>query len=351
MANMLSGLLQNKLLLRYLSGAGAAISADKPIAEGLDPITQEAIATQSFTKLLKKMIGGDIPEGGKMTVDSKGMSLNIPSGALDLGEGRGVASEDRGYLQPKAEAVEPTEGFAGITGADLAGLSPQDISLALTGALGVERLRQKKVTDLIGARYKKALIEDIETRADIAERTTVVAERREERLLEGVPDKVPVKIPDGRVIEVDPKEALSYYAKINNLPVTYDTYKLAMKDPEFFDYLKTMAKAGATQISFGERLDVKAKKYFTDPKGLTADVDKYINSEDVQGRLFQFVDPKDPDAARKREVATIREKEKFITGKIAAAGGEIVGAKLEDRTFIWTVKWPDGITSEVRYAN
>ena len=63
---------------------------------------------------------------------------------------------------------------------------------------------------------------------------------------------------------------------------------------------------------------LELRPIFTDRSGdinmLDPDVDRYINTEEVQNRLFAM----EPD---KRERETIREKEKFIVGRITAAGG------------------------------
>ena len=114
----------------------------------------------------------------------------------------------------------------------------------------------------------------------------------------------------------------------------------------FHKWLPDWRKSGATQITVGEKLDVKAKKYFTDPKGLVSDVEKYVGSKTAQNQLFRYSG--DPV---KHDQETVRMKEQYIRNKIIGSNGKILNAKLEGRTFVFTVEWFDGSVSEVRYAN
>jgi len=254
--NALSDLFQNKLFLQYLSGAGAAIGSGKNIAEGLNPITQQNISSQNYMKLLKKMLEGNIPDGGKMTMDKDGLSMKIPSSALNL-EGGGVASENREYLsRAKGTFINPSSSPLDVSSADLAGLTTRDISQALSGALGIKEIEQKKVSSEREFEWR-ALVDiwkatEDRRKAALEERRVKVAESAEERLLSGVPKKVSVTLPDKRVVDVNPKDALTYYAKKYDLPLSYDTYRIAQKDPKYKAHLIEMAQAGATQINLGD---------------------------------------------------------------------------------------------------
>lgn len=115
MENGLTNLLQNKLFLQYLAGAGADISAGNPLMTNVNAITQQNIQSQNFMKLLQNMLGGEIPEGGKMTMDSKGMKMDIPSSALK-GDSTGTS-----YIQQGGSFV-PNTGIAGT--AELNRLNP-----------------------------------------------------------------------------------------------------------------------------------------------------------------------------------------------------------------------------------
>jgi hypothetical protein len=128
---------------------------------------------------------------------------------------------------------------------DLAGLSPEDISRTVQLGLQQQDLQQSSARDLVDAVYKMGLLDTQQTQAD----TQRLAEWRR---IKEIPDKVQVEVKKGEFLEVDPKNALDYYAKINDLPTSYDTYKIAKGDPEFKSYLLEMAKAGKTEINIGE---------------------------------------------------------------------------------------------------
>jgi hypothetical protein len=113
----------------------------------------------------------------------------------------------------------------------------------------------------------------------------------------------------------------------------------------FHKWMMDWRKAGGVNISLGAREDIKAKKYYTSPKGLVADVNKYISSDEVQNELIRYSD--DPVKLNQEK---IRLKEQYIVGKLSNSG-EILDSWLEGRTFVFKVKWLDGSVSEVRYAN
>ena len=72
-------LLENKLLLQYLSGAGAALSQGKPIGPALNDVTQQNIKSQNYIGLLKKILGDAAnPEtGSKASFDGKGLTYKM----------------------------------------------------------------------------------------------------------------------------------------------------------------------------------------------------------------------------------------------------------------------------------
>ena len=366
----LSALLRNKLLLQYMSGMGEAMSAGQPIGPALNQITQQNIQSQNFMKLLPKMMKGEIPEGGshQVTTDAEGtkMTFKMPRNVLG-GTSENTALAQEGAQLPGGSGTDwismlnPPESSA-ISSADLAGLTPEHILQALKFQFAGKEFEQKKMTDLVDMIYKGALAK---------------------QAYAGVEQKQPVFTIPGTDITLNRDQYVKWYAAANKDERTaaiknyeyaqgkgykgsfeqfqdasktthqkdYEQAKAGGYSGSFNQWMLDMAKAGA--INLGDIVqrteatkDISAKKYFTDPKGLSTDVDKYVASEEVQNQLFAYAtDPK------KREIETVRAKEKFITGKIAAAGGQIVDAKLDGRTFVFSIKWPDGTTSEVRYAN
>lgn len=89
MANGNTGLLDNRAFLATLLGAGQSMQAGQPISAGINPVLMQTLGAQSQYELNKRymqmfasMLRGDVPEGGKLTMDSKGMSLNMPKTSL-----------------------------------------------------------------------------------------------------------------------------------------------------------------------------------------------------------------------------------------------------------------------------
>ena len=378
MAN--GNLFENKLFLQYLAGAGGDIAAGEPIGKNVNQITQQNIAAQNKAKLNQtymKMLKDILAGGGKVNLDKDKTKIDMPSAMLggtgsELNVLGGISGNtelaQEGSALPGGSGVDwasilnPSSSPA-ISGADLAGLTPQDISQALSDAVGVETLKGKRVSDLADMIYREEV--------DRPYKQALTEKARREGSLDEI---FPVEVPNvGKVTQRQwnalPTKDKEYALFVNTSKKLGDEdilsksefenlepsereqfLRAAMKDPELMDAATELARAGRDVINIGERTglvaDVKAKKYFTDPKGLAQDVDKHVTSEEVQSQLFQFA--ADP---RQREIETIRAKERFITNKIIASGGTIVEQKLDGRTFVYTVKWPDGETTEVRYAN
>ena len=131
----------------------------------------------------------------------------------------------------------------------------------------------------------------------------------------------------------------------------------AMNDKELMAAAKELARSGrpVTKISIGEKAATAAavreattdidiatagRKYFS--KDWKIDIDKSID-EDVS--LHKFFGEPEYDLER----AKLAERK--IESEIESRGGKIVDKSLDGKTYVFTVEWPDGKTSEVRYAN
>jgi len=395
---IMSNLLQNRLFLSYLSGAGSAMQQGEPVAPALNAITQQNIGAQSkakaneyYMKMLKEILAG----GGDVKLGKDKTTINAPSemyggvgselGSVDPAKGSGMTasgSVDASYTPSVPEASNssissPSQlmershylnpSASPLSGADLAGLTAADVSQALSGATGVQALRQKSLNDVADQTFRQRQLESIDRhrKQQIEESKARIGEiERGDRLdqpfisgyslreYKSLPIKSKEYIVAREAARQRGEEFMSQREWENLEPTSREKFlRAAMADPELKKAAEDLAKAGATNIGEiverGEKkADIKAKKYFTDPKGLTSDVEKYINSDDVQRRLFAL-DPSEQDKA------AIAEKEKFIISKITGAGGKIDYNKtrVEGRTFVFVVTWPDGKTSEVRYAN
>lgn len=175
--------IEKNILLQYLSGAGAALSG-QPWAQSLNQITQQNIAAQSQAGLIdlyKQILSGQMP-GAKANLSEKGMNLTMPSNVMGLGGGAGAgveghmgavsdlgagvsgvpapttvapgaapsAQQGGGFLSKLLNPSVSQPGSGAIPPSALAGLSPQDVSAALSGALNIEQLRQKQIMDMMG---------------------------------------------------------------------------------------------------------------------------------------------------------------------------------------------------------
>lgn len=400
MADGIGSLLENKLFLQLLSGAGASIAGEDSVAaQAINPIVQQNISSQNYAGLLKKILGG----GGKMTIDKDKFSLTGASELLggDRVQSGDPASEGFGGTQagveqrttpavPTAPTTTPQKGgfdfltnllnpssspLGDISAADLAGLTPEMITQALQLKQAQDVTRQRSISDIRTQLFREKSLSLEERKAKSAEslRQQEIDIKSKTLDLKGKIKKSPLEVPGLGVVSLEEWKALdtktkaySYYAfdaktkgeevlpydewsQQTDEPTAKQIFDIAKDDPEFKDFYFEAKRAGAIKIGeITERkeavADIAAVKYFSDPKGLVQDVDKFINTEDVQNKLFAL----EPG---QREQESVREKEKFITGKIISAGGEITESRLDGRTFVWTVKWPNGKTSEVRYAN
>ena len=201
----MSNLFQNKLFLQYLSGAGNAISQGQPAAPALNQITQQSITAQSKAalqdKYIKRLAGKGIgfksdPKGG-ITVNAEniqqlidaigGESILDPSnlegdalsGAVNtLGGGEGISTMPTTPTETKQPSMgnflNPSDSPA-FSGAELAGLTSQDISQALASAMGVEQLRQKSISDISDTKFQEAKIRQINAEISRSNISSVVA--------------------------------------------------------------------------------------------------------------------------------------------------------------------------------
>ena len=292
--------LDNMLLLQYLAGAGQDIGSGNAVGTNVNAITQQNIQSRNFMKLLQKMLSGQgVPEGGKMTMDSKGTKIEVPSSAgnplagsvgLDKGggfdplarsaEGGGtpvnISSQTPSSNSNMGNFLNPSASPLDISGADLAGLTPGDISQALQFKFGQEAFQQKKLSDAGDLIYKSALTQRALAPDTVKDdRTTAV------KNYEFYTNQQKASGKSAKSFEDWDKDARTSHEK------DYDRYKSEGGELNFHSWLRdiTALSGGIDLDEYRKRkevsADVDAEKYFTDPKGLAQDVDKYVNSEAV----------------------------------------------------------------------
>lgn len=344
----LNNLMQNKMFLQYLAAAGQDIGSGNAIGTNVNQSTQQNIAAQSqaklqdkYIKLLQQMLSGQVPEGGKIVTDSKGMKLDIPHSALG---GNFFSNEDLASMKPRLDlelspqpqrGISPANPFDSsqleISPSDLAGLNPQDIGRALEGAMGVESLKQRKFSDVIDAMYKKSLMDKYRSEDKDRERTAAI-KNYEYAVQQGY---------KGNFADWE-KDTKTTHQK------DYDAAKEGGYRGSFHEWLLDVNRASAPSIRIGEKVDtalalskISGEKYFNDPRWID-DIDKYLNSTNVRMNWFGAEDEVQEKAA------TVA---KYVENKIAAGGGEIVEVPDWDgKTITWKVKWPSGNIEELRYA-
>lgn len=179
--NGMMNLLKNRLFLQYLTAAGQDIAGGNAIGQNFGAAVQQNIAAQSMADIqnqyLKALLGGKIPEGGKVAMDDKGVSIKLPKSTLNnLGSGpqTGIGF-DMGPIsigQP-TEAMQqstnemqgmsigaPTNPFAfsQLDPSSLAGLSSQDVANALSGAINTTALQESLTAGNFDRDYKTAML-------------------------------------------------------------------------------------------------------------------------------------------------------------------------------------------------
>ena len=68
--------LDTNMLMYMLAGTGAALSPEGSAGQAIGQMTQGAIQTQNYSKMLQQMLAG----GGKMNMDKDNMSFKVPTG-------------------------------------------------------------------------------------------------------------------------------------------------------------------------------------------------------------------------------------------------------------------------------
>lgn len=408
--DFITKLLENKLFLQYLSGAGSAIQEGKPVASALNNITQQNISAQNYATVLKKLLGKALgPDESTAKLSSKGLSFDLPNSTLPesikggaflgpnpLGSAGATAPtnvDDSGitgsstlakvmknYETPSTNTglVSPFAGstLGEINASDLAGLTPKDISDAFGNSLAVERMKQLSATNAAEIAYKKThgkLLESI-----IGEHTpmfeipgTDVKLTRDEYIQWMKASRTPGE----RTAEIKNFE----YAKANGYTGNFGDWINSKENSDlknydkavsqgytgtFREYQLEMKRAGATRISLGEKLEEKKEMgklqgqlYFTNPDW-TKDLDKHMKDFDfstVTSGLPKDAPKEERTKAYNANLAkeTTNAKIRFIESKIAGGGGAIQSAQWADsekKTIKWTVKWPSGDTETITYG-
>ncbi len=397
-------LLQNKLFLQYLSGASQDLLAGNPIGANVNAVTQQNIQSQNYMKLLQQLLGGGIP-GSKLTADDKGVKFELPKGIFGQGMSQStdqnlapVAKPATSELNTNSNLMQMFGGSSNInpfvssqpeiTAADLAGLTPQDISSALGARFTAEQLGQKKASEIADMLYKQETLgiakenlglekekigisrEEVQRKRE-SDVLTFLEKMKPDKLDEVYPIPVPgkgkvsvrewEKLPDeykryalaaSQYSAQDQEDFMSYEDWRNSTPTERERFlNAAMERPELMEAAERLAKAGApvnvieTAVEKQKKLSqLKGQEYFNDPKWIE-DLNKHIENTD-----FDNVPGRGVEYTTNLKKAKTKERVNYIESKIRASKGEIVDVKRQGKVGVWTVKWPSGDTEEISYA-
>lgn len=354
---MLQGIMP--MLVQYMSAAGADIGAGKPLGANVNAATKQNLAAQSQAKILQKILAG----GGKISVDKNKFNISGEPGMLKEGgvfgggeatgtgasTGAGSAAGESSnvpqtgtsfmsqLLQGNINPNPPASPLGNINANDLVGLTPENIS----GALALKQHQDKLTQESINSRFDNLLKLSQASKLMDDDKKTAEIRNYEYAVKSGF------------------KGSFDDWSNVKDSTDWKNYLKVKSEGifkGSFFDYQKELANAKSTKISVGESAEkaaavadatenVKHKKYFESPE-FTAGVDKHIASDAVQDKLIKS----GPPGNLKRNKAEAAEKIEYIKSKISAKG-DIVDMSLQGRTIVFKVKWNDGTTGEVRYAN
>lgn len=376
----LSSLLNNKLLLQYLAAAGQDIGSGSQLGTNVNQVTNQAITAQNYAKLLR----GLLSNGGKVSMDSENVSIKAPAKAFEPGA-TGQAIEQNvgvptspttptrtadqnsllsslllggGAENPSASPL----GIGEIPASDLAGLTPKDISSALQFKFAQEEMSQQKARDAVDRLYKLSQISQ-------GQAATEIAQSKELRAWEELFRNAPLEVPGLGQLSLDTWEKLptdvkaySYYAftatQAGEDVLSYNEFKqqadpsslvqyynLAKEDPEFKKFYFEAKKAGATQISIGEKVETKKALSWVDfQNNLAKDVSKFKESEAFQDAIFEY-EPGTPEESDAKALAVADYVENQLLNR-----GRVVGKELTDEgVMTWTIVTNTGKVETIRY--
>jgi hypothetical protein len=138
----------------------------------------------------------------------------------------------------------------------------------------------------------------------------------------------------------------NYYSENKKLPPESELKRwseLYRTPPVEVNIGEKAAAAAAVKKATNE---VENINYISDPKGLSKDIDKIVESSEFRQSVMNQVPPGDEAGYNK---AKTTELIKRIEGKLSERG-EIVDVKWDGNIVTWTIKLSDGSTKEFRYG-
>lgn len=363
----MANILTNPLLAQYLSGLGADLMKyGGNTSEGLqlsnvNAITKENSKARASAKLMKHFL--DPSNNSNLKIDKKGITFSLASPNESATSAETATQTEGSKLEQPAqtETAKVPNPFS-LSPSDVAGASSPELIEMAKLKMTQDKLNQETVSSITDSLYKKALIKQAEAAA-----------------IENTPS-VQIQYGDKTML-VTPKDAIAWEKiKKETTPNEVKLYEYAQKqgfkgsivdfkDSGMTDHMKefkkvkdegykgdfntwliAQKKAGATNISLETKLaekkamsELSGQLYFNDPKW-TEDIHKQVAEFD-KGLAWNLPE-KDRPLARSKTIV------KAIEDKIVGGGGTIQGVAMDkdNKTMIWTVKWPSGDTKTIKQA-
>ena len=380
-----------------LSRFGRNTGSDSPLTELNNQMIQgiqaqnAAKAMPKYLQLLQQLLG---PDGSKGTFSKDGANITYPQGSdmlkSLLGEEEGnILKVPDGQINPsvKPKLISNTEvatkanpfysGQTDFSPSDLAGLTPQDLSNALSGALNIQGMITKKgelASDMI---YKEQMMAESKSR--------ITAE--EARTLRETPT---IPIPEDPNILLTPAQYLTYKkmsqedktAAVKNFEFAQSSeggsfkgnfmdFQDAAKTTHQKDYEKAVAggykgsfnkwlleinKSSAVRVELSTKLTEKeafnqldAENYLSGGE-ITKDLNKHMSSDAVQNARRRVLGKSGSlEYKANLEKFDSEERTKFIESEIIARGGTITSSATKGAIKTLAIKWPSGRTKEFKF--
>lgn len=383
-SELFSNLFQNKMFLQYLSGLGGALSSGQPIGASLNNITQQNISSQNALAVLKKMLAGNVPEGGKLTIDNKAATFNIPTSALsvptgglgptgqfqmgkinpaDMGGTAGITSTP--LSQPASPNVQGEMNFlnpfepgqlGGISASDLAGLNPDDLYKMMQLKLQQQELGQKRMSDLVDMLYKQGLLDYYAGNIEEGRERLKLARGEEVRkwvdlaMKDDRPASVQefefAKTPEGGGYE----GTFDEFKNPDNTSEWRNYIKAGKNDPKFkmnfFDYQKSLREAGRQVIGLPAKLEehtaldqLETRKFFSGNWTKAADTLDIRNP--LPYDLYNKYVKSGMKSSEAESAALVDAKLITLRNEIESRGLKITDSIRRGDTYIFKVHFPD----------
>lgn len=354
----ITDLLQNKLFLQYLAAAGSGLAqgGGAGMAQAVGGVTQQNIAAQNYSKMQQqqmKMIAnilrGDVPAGAsvKKSPDGK-MSFSLPSlsGSVedDPRVPKGINFDVGGVLNPSNDqpGVSGAMPLPAPSGSDLAGLTPQDMSRALAGAVDVNQLIQ--TSDILN---KKLALQGAAFPVKVPG-VGYVTDKQWKAL--PVEDRAYALYSHNEMEEG--KTPLSRIEWERTQPTEREKYiRLLSEDPELLKTEKEIRKSGAPRISLAEKLEetkskgkLKGQLRFSGGK-FAEDITTFKNSKAYRNQIILAGEGQEKTAGTEMLI-------NYVNDQLTASGAKIVDEVYNSKkgTGAWTVVWPNGDEETYTYV-